>query len=130
MELTPQPFCWYKNAPGAWLVQTPGECSLSYCEVASRRASVPPPCRRLSLDAVEQLSQRDVDSARHLLPFEGPDVVHGLGDEVVCQLEGVRDVRVGGEGAHQRARVLVGDLIVVFDIAEHESHHGLGLEGG
>lgn len=85
---------------------------------------------QLSLDTIEQLSQRDVDSARRLLPLEDPDVVHGLGDEVVCQLEGVRDVRVGGEGAHQRASVLVGGLLVVFDVAEHESHHGLGLEGG
>lgn len=85
---------------------------------------------QLGLGAVDQPPQRDVDPARSLLSLEGTDVVHGLGDEVMCQLDGVRDVRVGGESAHQRARVQVGDLLLAFDVAEHEGHHGLGLEGG
>lgn len=55
---------------------------------------------RLGLDTAEQPPQRDVDSVRHFLPLEGPDIVHGLGDEVVRQLKGVRDVRVGGVSAH------------------------------
>ena len=45
---------------------------------------------QLGLDAVDQPPQRDVDPAGHPLPLEGPDVVRGLGDEVMRQLEGVR----------------------------------------
>lgn len=38
--------------------------------------------------------------------------------------------QVGGEAAHQRTRVLVGDLLAAQGVAEHESRHGLGLEDG
>nr|DAS60886.1 MAG TPA: hypothetical protein [Caudoviricetes sp.] len=32
--------------------------------------------------------------------------------------------------AHQRTRVLIGDLLVSLDVAEHERRHGLELEVG
>ena len=77
-----------------------------------------------------QPPQCDVDPTRRLLALEVPDVVRGLGDDVACQLEGLRDVQIDGEEGHQRVRVLVGDLLSVFDIAEHEGRLGLGLEDG
>ena len=40
---------------------------------------------QLGLDAVDQLSQSDVDPARHFLVLEGNDVVRDLGDDVSSQ---------------------------------------------
>nr|DAQ51878.1 MAG TPA: hypothetical protein [Caudoviricetes sp.] len=79
---------------------------------------------------VDQPPQRDVDLARHLLPLEFSDVVRDLGDDVACQQESIRSAEVVSEGAHQCMRVPVCDLLVVFDVAEREGRHGLGLEGG
>lgn len=83
---------------------------------------------QLGLDTVDQLPQRDVDPARRLLLLEDPDVVRDLGDDVAGQPKSVVCGQVGGEAAHQRTRVLVGDLLLAIDVAEHESCHGLGLE--
>lgn len=85
---------------------------------------------QLGLDAVDQPPQRDVGPARHLLTLEDPDVVRDLGDDVASQPESIVDRQVGGEAAHQRKRVQVGNLLVAIDVAEHESRHGLGLEDG
>ena len=107
------------------LDKTLGGVSLSQCE-GGAGGSVD----QLGLDAVDQPPQRDVDPARRLLTLEVSDVVRGLGDDVACQLEGIRNVQIDGEEGHQRVRVLVGDLLVVFDVAEHESRLGLRFEGG
>ena len=85
---------------------------------------------QLGLDTVNQPPQYDVDPARHPLTLEVPDVIRDLGDDVVSQPESVVDGQVDSETAHQRTRVLIGDLLVVFDVAEHESCHGLGVEAG
>nr|DAV39963.1 MAG TPA: hypothetical protein [Caudoviricetes sp.] len=85
---------------------------------------------QLDFDTVDQPSQRNVNPARCLLPLELPDVVRGLGDDVAYQLESLRNVQIDGEEGHQRVRVLVGDVLVVLDVAEHESCPGFGLEGG
>ena len=85
---------------------------------------------QLGSDPVEQPPQRNVDPARHLLPLEVPDVVRDLGDDVASQPDGIMDGQVGGETAHQRTRVLVGALLTILDVADHESRHGLGLKGG
>lgn len=45
-------------------------------------------------------------------------------------LKSVAGVEVEHEESQQRTQVLVGDRLVVFDVAERESHHGLGLEAG
>lgn len=84
----------------------------------------------VSLDAVDQPSQGDVDPARRLLILEDPDVGRGLGDDVASQLNDLVGADVGAEAAHQRTRVLIGSLLVAIDVAEHESRHGLGLEVG
>lgn len=85
---------------------------------------------QLSLDTIDRLPQSDVDPARRILALEFPDVVRDLGDDVASQPKGVVSGQVGGEAAHQRTQVLVRHLLVVFDVAEHESRHGLGLEAG
>ena len=85
---------------------------------------------QLGLDTVDQPPQRDVDPARHLLTLEDPDVVRGLGDDVASQPKSIVRGQVGGEAAHQCTRVLVGNLLLAFDVAEHERRHGLGLKGG
>lgn len=61
-------------------------------------------------------------------PLEVPDVVRDLGDDVASQSESIVGGQVGGEATHQCMRVLVGGLLLVFDVAKHGSHHGLGLE--
>lgn len=83
---------------------------------------------RLGPDTVDQPPQRSVDPVCRLPPLEVPDVVRGLGDDVVRQTESTRDLQLSGESAHQRTRALICDLLVVFDVAEHGSRLGLGLE--
>lgn len=85
---------------------------------------------QLGLDTVDQPPQRDVDPARHLLPLEVPDVVRGLGDDVVRQLDGLRNVQIDGEEAHQRVHVLISDIFAVFGVAECEGRLGFGFEDG
>lgn len=85
---------------------------------------------QFSLDTVDQPPQCDVDPARLLLILEVPDVVRDLGDDVVCQSKSVVCGQVGGEAAYQRTRVLIGNLLLPLDVAEHESCHGLGFEAG
>ena len=85
---------------------------------------------QLGLDTIDQLPQRNVDPARLLLILEDPDIVRDLGDNVASQPESIVDGQVGGEAAHQRTRVLVSNLLLAIDVAEHESRHGLGLEDG
>lgn len=85
---------------------------------------------QLSLGTIDQLPQRDIDLARHTLLLKGPDVVRDLGDDVASQPKRVMDGQVSGEVAHQRTRVLIGNLLLPLDVAEHESRHGLGLKGG
>lgn len=85
---------------------------------------------QLGLDTVDQLSQRGIGPARHTLLLEDPDVVRDLGDDVASQPESIVDGQVSGEVAHQRMRVLIGDLLLPLDVAEHEGRHGLGFEDG
>lgn len=85
---------------------------------------------QLGLNTVDQPPQRDVDPARHLLLLEGPDVVRDLGDDVASQPKSIVCGQVGSEAAHQRMRIQVGNLLVAINVAEHESHHGLGFEAG
>lgn len=85
---------------------------------------------QLDLDAIDQLPQRDVDPARRLLVLEDHDVVRDLSDDVASQSESIVKGQVGGEAAHQRTRVLIGNLLLPLDVAEHEGRHGLGLEDG
>ena len=84
----------------------------------------------VGLDAVDQPPQRDVEPARRPLSLEVPDVVCGLGDDVAHQPESIVDGQVGDETAQQRTRVQVGTLLTILDVAEHESHRGLGLKAG
>lgn len=84
----------------------------------------------VTLDAVDQPPQSDVDPARLPLVLEGHDVVRDLGDDVASQSKSIRGRHVGGEAAHQRTRILIGNLLLPLDVAEHESRHGLGLEDG
>nr|DAQ47055.1 MAG TPA: hypothetical protein [Caudoviricetes sp.] len=86
--------------------------------------------RLVGLDAVDQPPQRDVDPTRHILSLEAPDVVRDLGDDVVSQLKDLVGADVGAEAADESMRVLEGDPLVVFDVAEHESRHRLGIEDG
>ena len=83
-------FCWYKNAPWGldWRKPQGGVGSVVLCGCSWAAGSV----GQLGLDAVDQPSQRDVDPARRLLSFEVYDVVRALGDDVACQLEGLRNV--------------------------------------
>ena len=85
---------------------------------------------QLGLDTVYQPPQRDIDPGRHLLILEDHDVVRDLGDDVASQPESIVRGQVSGEAVHQCTRVLIGDLLVAIDVAEHESRHGLGLEAG
>lgn len=85
---------------------------------------------QLGLDTVDQPPQRDIDPARRTLLLEDPDVVRDLGDDVASQPKSIVDGQVGGEAAHQRERVLIGNLLLSLDVAEHESRHGLGFEDG
>lgn len=85
---------------------------------------------QLGLDAVEQLPQRGIDPARRLLLLEVPDVIRDLGDDVVHQMKTIARIEVVHEELHQRTRVLIGNLLVDVDVAEHESRHGLGFEDG
>ena len=85
---------------------------------------------QFGFDKVNQLPQRDVELARHLLPLDVCDVVRGLGDDVAGQLGGLLGIHVSGQAEEQHGRVLVRHLLTVQGVAEHESCHGLGLEGG
>lgn len=85
---------------------------------------------QLGLDAIDQPPQRGIDPARHALLLEGHDVVRDLGDDVASQLSGLLGIHVSGQAEEKCTRVLVGDLLAPFDVAEHESCHGLGLENG
>nr|DAK21407.1 MAG TPA: hypothetical protein [Caudoviricetes sp.] len=82
----------------------------------------------VGLDTVDQPPQRDVDPARRLHPLEVPDVVRGLGGKVAHQLEPLVGVEVEHEESQHRTQILVGGPLIVFDVAEYEGHHGLGLE--
>ena len=85
---------------------------------------------QIDLDTIDQSPQRDVDPTRRLLVLEDHDVVRDLGDDVASQPKSVADGQVGGEAAHQRTRVLIGNLLLPLDVAEHERRHGLGFEDG
>ena len=86
--------------------------------------------RLVGLNTVDQPPQSDVDPASRLLLLEDPDVVRGLGDDVVSQLKDLVVADVGAEAADESTRVLEGGLFVVLDVAEHERRHHLGIEEG
>lgn len=86
--------------------------------------------RLVGLNTIDQPPQRDIDPASRLLPLEDPDVVRGLGDDVVSQLKDLVVADVGAEAADESTRVLEGGLFVVLDVAEHERRHHLGIEEG
>lgn len=118
---------------GLVLAQAPeGVVSVTLCDCSATDGSVGQLGheRLVGLDAVDQPPQRDVDPARHLLPFEVADVVRGLGGDVVSQLEDLVGADVGAEAADESTRVLEGGLFVVLDVAEHERRHHLGIEEG
>lgn len=82
------------------------------------------------LDTVDQLPQRDVDPARRPLLLEDPDIVRDLGDDVASQLDHLAGADVCGQAADERTRVLIGNLLLPLDVAEHERRHGLRIEDG
>lgn len=84
----------------------------------------------VGLETVDQPPQRDVDSARHLLSLEVPDVVRDFRDDVVSQLKDLMGADVGAEAADESTRVLVRHVLAAEGVAEHESRHGLGIKGG
>ena len=67
----------------------------------------------LSPGPVEQAPQRGVDPVRRLLPLEDPDVVRGLSDDVLCQMESMAGVEVEREESQQHTCVLIGAFLAV-----------------